>query len=360
MGPFDTNWLQTTITLATPLIFAAGGELIAERAGVINIGLEGFMLAGAFFSFLVHWATGDLYLGVACGVAAGMVFASIMALLSVNAKADQIVVGVGNNVLAAGVTTFAFREVFADKPQVVLSQMQPWAIPGLSHIPLVGRVLFDQIPLVYLGYAFLPVLWWVLYRSTWGLALRSAGEVPAATDTAGIRVERVRWTATLIAGGAAGLGGAVLSGQIGQFVENMSAGRGFIALAAVVFGAWRPFGVLLACLVFGAADALQLRLQAYPTLPREVWALIALIALAYAVYVLARKAAGRSRLPGLVLGTVVIGVSLWLFAVPPHVSFPSQLWLAVPYVAAILALAGVVGRSRAPSALSVPYIRGGG
>ena len=359
MGPLDANWLQTTITLATPLIFAGAGELISERAGVINIGLEGFMLAGAFFSFLIHWATGSLYLGVLGGIGAGAAFAAIMALLSVQAKADQIVVGVGINVLAAGITTFVFREIFADKPQVILTQMRPWAVPGLSHIPFVGEVLFRQIPLVYLAYVFLPLCWWLLYRTTWGLALRSAGEVPAAADTAGLRVERIRWTATLIAGASAGLGGAILSGQIGQFVENMSAGRGFIALAAVVFGAWRPYGVLVACVIFGGADALQLRLQSYPALPRQVWALIAVLAVVYAVYVLVRKAGSRSRVPGVAVALVVVGISLYLFAVPPKVSLPSQLWLAVPYLAAILALAGVVGRSRAPSALSLPYVRGG-
>jgi len=356
MGPLDTAWLATSLVLATPLLFTALGELISERAGVINIGLEGMMLSGAFFGFYVHWETGSQLLGFLGGVAAGLVCGALMALLTVRLKANQIVVGVGINVLALGLTTFIFREVFSTQGQVVLHQLKPIAIPGLRHIPVIGRALFDQLAPVYLAVLCVPVAWWLLYRTSWGLSIRAAGEYPPAADTAGIRVDGVRWVAVLVAGGMAGLGGVVLSAQVGLFLENMSGGRGFIALAAVVFGAWRPVTVLGACLFFGAVDALQLRLQSYPTVPHEVWLLIAVVGVLYLVYELARPGR-RSRALGASAGTVIAALMIVLFVVAPKVSFPSQLWLGVPYVAAVLALAGILGRSKAPSALGTPYHR---
>jgi general nucleoside transport system permease protein len=174
-------------------------------------------------------------------------------------------------------------------------------------------------------------------------------------------VAKIRWLGTITAGAMAGAGGAFLSvGQLGLFQEDMSAGRGFLALAAVIFGGWRPVGVLVACLVFGAADALQLRLQAYANIPRQVWLVVALVALAYVVATrLGARATVRSWL-GLVLGVAVTGVSVGLFAAGPHIHFPPQLWLTVPYLLALLALAGLVGRVRMPTALAIPYRRGGG
>jgi simple sugar transport system permease protein len=361
MGPFDVAWLTATVRLATPLLFASTGEMVSERTGVINIGLEGMMLSGAFFSFLGTWLWNNLLLGLLLGVVAGVVVASLMALLTIHARADQIVVGVGLNLVALGVTTFAYRQIFTSRTEVHLARPQPLHIPLLSEIPVVGQALFSQTLLVYLAFIGVAVAWFVLYRTSWGLAIRAAGEVPAAADTAGVSVARVRWVGTLTAGAMAGVAGAFLSvGQLGLFQEDMTAGRGFLALAAVIFGGWRPMGILAACLVFGAADALQLRLQAYASIPRQVWLVVALIAVAYVVATrLGSSAAVRSWL-GLAMGIVVSGVAIWLFAAAPQVHFPPQLWLTVPYLLALLALAGLVGRVRMPSALATPYRRGGG
>ncbi len=358
MGPFDAVWLSSAIRLSTPLIFAATGELIAERTGIINIGLEGMMLVGAFFGFLTSWYLHSFWLGVLAGMGAGMVLAAIMALLSIKARANQIVVGVGLTLLATGVTTFTFRQIFTSSEQPVLPIPHPIEIPGLSKIPAIGPALFKQSVLVYIAFLFVGVTWFVLYRTSWGLAIRAAGEVPAAADTAGVSVARVRWIGTIVAGGAAGVGGAFLSiGQLGLFVEQMSSGRGFIALAAVIFGGWRPLGVLGACLVFGAADALQLKIQASPTVPREVWLILGLLALAYVAYIAIRRP--RRSIVGMAIGIAIGAGGLALFAIEPQVTFPPQLWLSVPYVAALLALAGIVGRVRMPAALSIPYRRGG-
>jgi simple sugar transport system permease protein len=361
VGPFDVAWLTATVRLATPLLFASTGETVSERAGILNIGLEGMMLCGAFFSYLGAWLWGSLLLGILLGVLAGAVLASLMALLTIHARADQIVVGVGLNLMAIGVTTFAYRQIFTSRTEVHLARPQPLHLPLLSKIPVVGPALFSQTLLVYLAFIGVAVTWFVLYRTSWGLAIRAAGEVPAAADTAGISVARIRWFGTLTAGAMAGAAGAFLSvGQLGLFQEDMSAGRGFLALAAVIFGGWRPFGVLAACLVFGAADALQLRLQAYANIPRQVWLVVALIALAYVVATrLGTRAALRSWL-GLAIGVAVAGVGVGLFAVGPRIHFPPQLWLTVPYLLALLALAGLVGRVRMPTALAIPYRRGGG
>ncbi|MFN8233133.1 MAG: ABC transporter permease [Actinomycetota bacterium] len=285
-----------------------------------------------------------------------------MALLSINARADQIVIGVGLNLLALGVTTFIFREVFAGQPEAHLARPEPIALPILSRIPVIGSALFDQTLLVYLAFAGVAVVWFVLQRTHAGLAIRAAGEVPAAADTAGVRVEGVRWAGTLIAGSMAGLAGAFLSvGQLGFFIEGMSAGRGFLALAAVIFGGWRALGVLGACLVFGAADALQLRLQAEETVPPEVWLALAIVTVAYLLLTARRRRGQGRRGPlGLVLGLAIAALGVALFALAPAWHFPSQLWLSQPYVLALIALAGFEGRARMPSAIAVPYRRGGG
>jgi simple sugar transport system permease protein len=233
-------------------------------------------------------------------------------------------------------------------------------IPLLSKTPIVGQALFGQTLFVYLALIGVAVAWFVLYRTSWGLAIRAAGEVPAAADTAGVSVARIRWVGTLTAGAMAGIGGSFLSvGSLGLFLEGMSAGRGFLALAAVIFGGWNPLGVLVACLVFGAADALQLRLQAYSTIPRQVWLMIAIVTLGYLVWRWVGRPTRERPWFGLAAGLAVIGVGLALFSAPPSVHFPPQLWLTVPYLLALLALAGLVGRVRIPSALAIPYRRGG-
>jgi simple sugar transport system permease protein len=356
MEPFGSAWLATTLTLATPLILAATGELVSERAGVINIGLEGMMLVGAFFSFLVSWATHSFWLGVLAGIGAGAGLAAVMALLSLQARADQIVVGVGLNIFALGLTSFVFEQVFLSRPQVVLRLPRPLAIPGLDAIPGIGQAVFRQPLLVYVSWAVVVLAWLLLYRTTWGLAIRAAGETPAAADTAGVDVNRVRWAGTLTAGCLGALGGAVLSiGQVGLFVQQISAGQGYIALAAVIFGGWRPFGVLGACLVFAGTNALQLQLQAHRGVPASVWVAVALVGLVYLGWRLRRPQARSWRSAGSAGLVVAVGAGLALAR--PSVSLPPELWLAVPYVVALLALAGLVGRVRMPRALGSAYER---
>lgn len=357
MGPFDISWLTATVRLSTPLLYASLGELVAERAGVLNIGLEGMVLTGAFFAFLGTYLTDSLLVGVLVGLGAGAVVAAIMALLAIQGRADQIVVGVGLNLLALGVTTFAFREVFSGQAEVHLDRLPVAPIPGLSRIPVLGPALFRQTIMVYAAFLLVGLAWFVLQRTRWGLAIRAAGERPAAADTAGVSVARVRWAGELVAGALAGVAGAFLSvGQLGLFIEGMSAGRGFLALAAVIFGGWRPLGVLAACLVFGAADALQLRLQAEATVPRQVWLLVAIVASGY----LLLSATHRRLTGGAVVALGLAGLAGALFVVAPPWHFPPQLWLTLPYVLALLALAGLVRRVRMPSALAVAYRRGQG
>lgn len=355
MDPFGAAWLATMLTLATPLTFAAIGELISERAGVINIGLEGMMLVGAFFSFLVAWSTGSFALGILAGVAAGTALSCVMAFLSLQAKANQIVVGVGLNILALGLTSFVFEEIFLNKAQVVLPIPGPVAIPGLSSIPGIGDVVFRQPLLVYVSWLVVVGAWFTLTRTTWGLAIRSAGETPAAADTAGVNVNRVRWAGVLTAGFFGGLGGTILSiGQVGLFVQNISAGQGYIALAAVIFGGWRAWGVFGACLVFAGANAMQLRLQG-EDVPAAVWIAVALVAGVALALKLRQPGTRPVRASG--WAGVVIAGAVVLAVAQPSFTLPSELWLALPYVVALLAVAGLVGRVRMPSALAIPYER---
>ena len=358
-GIFDAAWLAAMISLTTPVLFAALGEAVSERTGVINVGLEGMMLTGAFFAFLVTWQTGSPWLGVLTGLVAGALLAAVMAALAIEAGADQIVTGIGLNILALGITTFAFDQIFSHRGQVILDAMSPLGIPGLEELGGVGRALFHQPPLAYAAYVLVPVFWFLLHRTNAGLALRAAGELPEAVDTAGISVRAVRWAGTLAAGAMAGVGGAYLSVvSLGLFVQGMSAGRGFIALAAVIFGRWRPLSVLGACLLFGGADALQLRLQVAESIPREVWVVVAALPVLALAHAIGRRRVSRIERPDVALGAVVLVGGTVLAVLRPDWRIPGQLWLTMPYVVAILVLAGFVGRTRLPSALARPYRRG--
>jgi ABC-type uncharacterized transport system permease subunit len=359
MGPFDAALLGAAIVLTTPILLAALGELISERAGVLNVGLEGMMLSGAFFAFWTVWQTDSILLGCVGGVAAGALFGVLMALLCIEAKADQIVAGVGINLVAIGATTFAFDQIFGSREQVQLDIPGQVAIPLLSDLGGLGRALFEHELLVYLAFLLVPAVAYGLYRTRWGLSIRAVGELPVAADTAGVSVRRVRWMATLAAASLAGLAGAFLSiVQLGIFRQEMTAGRGFLALTAVIFGRWHPMGVFGACLLFGGADALQLRLQAQESMPREVWAVLAVAAGAYAVYAVLVRQERRPGRVSLALASLVALSGVVLFATTPDVSLPPQLWLALPFLLALIALAGVVGRVRMPSALTLPYRRG--
>ena len=355
MGPFNAFWLATTIQLASPLIFAASGEMVAERAGILNIGLEGMMLVGAFAGYWATLVTGNPWLGVLAGLGEGLLLAALMAVLSVQLRSDQIVVGVGLNILALGVTNFAFRQ-FLGGNQALIRRFSPLSLPVLSNIPVVGDALFRQIPLVDLAFVAALLAWFVLYRTRLGLSLRAAGELPAAADTAGSSVSALRWVGTLVAGALAGVGGSFLSISLGIFVQGMTGGRGFLAIAAVIFGRWRPLGTVLACLLFGGVDALQLSLQGRPAVPREVWLVMLVPLIIVAMRMSSWRTASRQSRRMLVFALVAIaGLALFLF--PPSVSLPSQLWTTAPYVLSLLVLAGAIGRHGMPSALSIPYRR---
>jgi general nucleoside transport system permease protein len=354
MGAFDEAWLVAAVGLTVPLLFAALGELISQRSGVINVGLEGMMLFGAFASFWLAWVTGNPWLGVLGGVTAALLLATVMALVTVQAAGDQIVAGLGLFIVGGGATVFANQEIFAGRGQVSIETMSRLEIPLLADIPVIGQPLFNQVPLAYMAYLGVPLVYVLLWRTSLGLAIRAAGEEPEALEASGLSVYATRWCGVLAAGVGGGLAGAMLTvGSVGIFNDGMTSGRGFIAIAAVVFGRWRPVGVLGACLVFGAADALQLRLQAIGEIPREVWLVAALIAAATLAWQLRR---GRPPTAAdIVVPAMGFAAALTLTVIAPPWSLPPQIWLMFPYVITLLVLAGFLGRTRMPSAIAQPY-----
>jgi simple sugar transport system permease protein len=270
---------------------------------VINIGLEGSIIAGALGGALAALAFGGAGAGVLAGAVAGLSVALVFAAFSVGLGTDQIITGTAVTIGGLGLTGAIYQARFgATGTALTLPTLAPAPVPVLSEIPWIGSALFGQAPTAYVAYALAPVLWYFLFRTAWGLELRAVGESPVAARAAGIRVERVRLCATVFGGALAGVAGAHLAlAHAGTFSENMSAGRGFIAIAVVVLGRWNPVLVLLAALFFGAASALQFFLQA-------------------------------------------LGLDL-----------PYQLFLALPYLLTLAALAGWVGRARAPAALAMPW-----
>jgi simple sugar transport system permease protein len=293
-----TAFLEATVRTATPLALAAIGELVVERAGVINIGLEGALIAGAFGA-LVGAEIGGTAGGFVTGTVAGVGIALIFALFVVHLRANQIISGTGVTLLAIGLTGPLYRIVYGDVGAVLsIPTSGPLAVPVLVSLPIIGSAFFAQSVITYIGYLAFPLVWWWLYGTRFGLALRAIGEQPEAADAAGVRTNRVRMLAILFGGGMGGMSGATLVlAQAGTFAEGMSAGRGFIAIAIVALGRWHPTGVAMAALLFGAASASQFLLQAMG------WAL------------------------------------------------PYQLFLGLPYVLTLLALARVGARAVAPSAL---------
>lgn len=271
-GIIFAGLLFTGIRLAVPLLLAALGETMAEKAGVINVGIEGMMLGGALAAFAAAFSSHNAWIGAGAALLAGMALASLFAWLTVGLGADQVVVGTAVNILALGLTGVFFRAL----PQLagaVAPAFAPLALPflhsgqeGFSGIAPLLSALFEQNALGIIAWALVPLVWLLLYKTRLGLRLRAVGEYPLAADGAGVRVGRVRVGATLAGGALAGLAGAYLSlGYTNGFVENMSAGRGFIALAVVILGRWNPFGVAAAALLFGLASALQFQFQAAST-----------------------------------------------------------------------------------------------
>ncbi|WP_349866903.1 ABC transporter permease [Leifsonia sp. WHRI 6310E] len=301
-----TGLLLGTISLSVPLVFGALGGVISERGGVVNVAIEGQLLAGAFVSAMTATLTGSWVVGLLAAMVAGVLVSFVLAAFAIKYLVDQVIVGVVLNVLVTGLTSFFYSQVLAADPSALNHppRLPDWPIPFLSEIPIIGKVLFNQTIIEYLMYIAIFVVWFGLFKTRWGLRLRSVGEHPEAADTVGIKVNSTRFWNVSLAGAIAGLGGAYFTlGSVGAFSKEMTAGQGFIALAAVIFGRWDPIRATLAALLFGFASNLQN-----------------------------------------VLG--IIGSPV-----------PSEFMLMLPYVVTIFAVAGLVGMSRAPAADGKPYIK---
>ncbi len=302
---WSAAFLGAAIRLSIPIMLAGIGEAISERGGVINIGLEGMMLAGAFGAVVGAHVSGNPWIGLACGMAAGVLISLPHGVISINLGGDQIVSGVSLNLVALGLTTFLFRQLFGitDQPQV--PGFEPLDIPVLSQIPVLGPSVFSQSVLAYVAVAIGLVLWFLLFRSRWGLRWRAAGDDPAALDSVGVSVDRTRWGALLVCAALAGMAGAAISlGQLFTFIENMTGGAGYVALALVIVARWNPLWAVVVAVAFGAAEAIALRVQA-------------------------------------------VGVTL----------IPYQLSLMLPYVLTLVVY-GLAARSgRAPRALGKPFVK---
>ncbi|MEO5926272.1 MAG: ABC transporter permease [Bryobacteraceae bacterium] len=260
---FLSGWLASAIRIATPLIVGALGGLISERAGVFAVGIEGMMLAGAFGASVGMFFTESTAAGIVAAVVAGIFPAALVAVAVTRFRADQMVTGLAINVLTLGLTSYLIRGLFDGRPPSIrIALLQPVPIPMLSKIPGVGPILFQQPALAYSAVALAVLLWLVLQHTSVGLTLRATGENPEAVFAAGNNPVAIRQLAVIACGAIAGLGGAVLVLQdVGTFTDGMTGGRGFLALAALIVGRWNPLGVVASCLMFGAASALEVRLQ---------------------------------------------------------------------------------------------------
>lgn len=361
MGIFDAALLAAIITISVPILLAATGELISERTGVLNVGLEGMMLVGAFGAFVGTWVTQSPWTGLLIGALSGTALAGVMAVVAIGARANQIVAGIGVNLLALGLTSFLFAQLFSGQSGQLVPTVGRVDIPGLSDLGGVAGVLLTASPVTYLAVGIVIVVMVLLRFTRWGLSIHAVGEHPFAADTAGINVPRVRVLGTLTAGALAGLGGAYLIVvEFGIFQDDISRGRGFLALAVVLLSRWRPGGVVLASLLFGAMTAIQFRLQALGTIPPEMWVLISLIALGIAAFSMVRaiRRPTATRMIGRVIGAGVVATAgIVLAATGPKVQVPSEFWLALPFIVALIILA-LIGSARMPAGLVVPYIRG--
>lgn len=261
---FFTSLFGAAVALSAPILFAAMGELVSETAGVMNIHLEGMMLTGAFFGVLGAHLTGSATVGFVTGALGALIVAMMHGLLCFVFRANQVVSGIVLNIFTLGLTSFLLATVLGPNVNQAVVSVPKLSAGPLSRIPVIGRALFSQSVMVYVAYLLVvPTVWWVLNRRRAGLALRAAGERPQAADSLGVSVMRVRWVAVGICGLLAGIGGSQLAlAGLGFFTQNMTAGRGFIGLAAVIFGRWRPLGTAGAILLFALADGLQIRAQA--------------------------------------------------------------------------------------------------
>ena len=302
-GSFSfTGMLQDTVARSVPITLGAIAGILCERSGIINISIEGQLLGAAFTGSVVGSLLGP-WMGILASVATGVALSGILAVFAIRYRVDQVIVGFAVNFFALGLTSFLTSRVLTEYPEYnLLTPFKPWAIPLLSDIPVLGTVLFTQTLFVYASVIAVVIATWMMYRTRWGLRTRAIGEYPKAAGTLGVDVIRLRYRNVLIAGAVAGLGGAWWPvGTVGRFDQNITGGRGFIALAAVIFGRWHPVGAFSAALVFGFAEAIQLKMSNLNT------------------------------------------------------GIPSEFLLMAPYLVTLIVVAGFVGRSRAPKAAGQPY-----
>lgn len=298
-------FLYTALRLAVPITLAGIGETISEKTGVLNIGLEGLMLMGAFVGFITTYFTQSAFIGIMAAIISGVIVSLIHASLSIHGRGDQNVIGLSINFLVLGLTSFVFLLFFgksADLPSI--DTIGNISIPGLSSIPIFGRALFHQDIVIYIMFIIIVLSWILLYKTEWGVQITSVGENPRAVDSAGLNVFKLRYLACAFNGAICGLAGAYMTVvQFGFFIENITAGRGYIALAAVTLGRRNPVGVFLAALLIGATEAIQFSLQS------------------------------------------------------SGVQIPSQIFTMLPYIVSIIVLLFSIGKSRDPKALARPFVR---
>lgn len=371
---FFVGILSLALIKATPIAFGSMSGLMCERSGVINIAIEGMMLIGAmvaflgsvFFNKLTGGGLPPIY-SLLAGLVAAMLGAGLIALLhavlSIHYRVDQIISGTVINLLAIGITNFVANAFIDPNGMAGVGVFPVLPIPLLSEIPFIGRIFFNHAPLVYVMLSLVAVLQYALFRTPWGLRTRAVGEHPRAADTVGINVNRRRYINVTIGGLIAGLGGAFLVLQsVGRFQKLMTSGRGFIALAALIFGKWTSVGALASALLFGFAEALGVRLQLGDINELQALALLSglgllLLALAFAAIKLIRRREDKrpNRTIGLVaIAGLVLTSGAFLVDWPP-IEVPVQFLGLLPYVATILVLAGFVGRATPPAAIGKPY-----
>ncbi len=302
---FLVSLLAGTIRLATPILIPALGQIYTQRAGILNLSVEGTMLMGAISGFTVACATGSLWFGLLAGVVVGMLFSLIMAWLSITVRANQVIAGIGLNILGAGFAAYLYRVIFGIRSlPAQIDSFQQINIPVLSDLPIIGPIFFQHNILVYIAFLLVPLTWFAIEKTTFGLKIKAVGEHPKAADSKGISVYRIRYSAVLIGGAYAGMGGAFMTiAYMNSFTESVIGGRGYISVAVVIFARFLPSRAMWGALLFGLASALQLRMQA-------------------------------------------LGVAI-----------PSQLLLMLPYLATIAALIFASKKAEFPSAYTLPYSR---
>jgi general nucleoside transport system permease protein len=295
--------LTSAIRLATPYLYAAIGESFSQSSGVVNLGVDGIMLISAYASFFIVLNTGNIWLGLLAAILVGLLMGLLMSFISVTLKAEQGISGIGLYMFGLGLSSLLFKTTIGTVKTV--TGFQPVKIPLLGDIPVVGAIFFQHSLLVYGAFLLVPLAWWVMEKTTWGLRIKSVGQNPAAADSLGVNVDRVRYVSVCIGAILAGIAGASLSiSLLNLFQDNLTAGQGFIAVALVYFGGWKPVGILWGALLFSTVNAFQLWMQ-------------------------------------------VLGVKI-----------PSDVAIMLPYLLTIAALAVTINRVRQPAALNKPFERG--